>query len=356
MLQISAKLLDWYDHNARRLPWRSDSSPYKVWISEIMLQQTQVETVIPFFERFLERFPDLTSLALADVSEVLRLWEGLGYYSRARNLLKTARVIKTEHAGKFPTSADALRRLPGIGDYTAGAIASIAFGQPEPALDGNIRRVFLRILDLHEPPCKQTDAQLLHFARLHLPPSRPGDFNQALMDLGSAICTPAKPACQHCPLQSDCLALQRGTQQLLPARKPKAEVPHRLVVAAVILLKGQALLRLRPSKGMLGGLWEFPGGAALPESPDLPQALQVICASRFGLPIEVNALQKVYRHAYTHFRITLYAFRCQLQQPVSEGLPSGLAWVPAANLTSYPMGKVARLISRELQQELNLNQ
>jgi len=353
MLPIHASLLDWYDRNARQLPWRSDPTPYKVWISEIMLQQTQVETVIPYFERFLARFPDLPSLAQAEESEVLRLWEGLGYYSRARNLVKAARVIVNDYAGQLPADAAMLRGLPGIGAYTAGAIASIAFGLPEPALDGNIRRIYIRLLDLHEPiGSRAAETTLWGFAHQALPQSRPGDFNQALMDLGSAICTPTNPACPVCPLQANCLAFQRGTQAQLPLRKPKAGVPHKLVLAAVIQSGDSVLLARRPEDGMLGNLWEYPGGSVAAATADLPLALQSLFESRFGLVISVGSPLGIFNHAYTHFRITLHAFNAQLHAPDPLILPTGLAWVPVAELSAYPMGKVARLISRDLQNTL----
>jgi len=348
MHPIPAKLLRWYDTNARSLPWRSDPTPYKVWVSEIMLQQTQVETVIPYFERFMARFPDLTSLAQAEESEVLQVWEGLGYYSRARNLHKAARVIVDEHDGQIPADVGILKSLPGIGAYTAGAIASIAFGAPEPALDANIRRVTIRLLDLREQPGAKTDERLWEFSRHILPGSRVGDYNQALMDLGSAICTPSNPLCQLCPLQAECLAFQRGTEADLPLRKPKAKVPHRLVLAAVITHENKVLLARRSSDGMLGNLWEYPGGSVPEDTSDLRDALQELLRTRFGLSVEVETLLGVYKHAYTHFRITLHAFTCEPADPAYLTLPQGFEWVPIRALSDYPMGKVARLISQEL--------
>jgi len=348
MHQIPAKLLRWYAANARSLPWRSDPTPYKVWVSEIMLQQTQVDTVIPYFQRFIARFPDVFHLAQAEESAVLQLWEGLGYYSRARNLHKAARIIADEYAGKIPDNVATLKSLPGIGAYTAGAIASIAFGAPEPALDANIRRVTIRLMDLHDLPGKDTDAKLCEFSRQVLPVERAGDFNQALMDLGSAICTPANPACSLCPLKSECLASQRGTQSELPWRKPKAKVPHRLVVAAVIRHGTEVLLAQRPSDGMLGNLWEFPGGSVPENTSALPTALQDLFVSRFGLTISVESAIGTFKHAYTHFSLTLHAFSCELTDANILPLPPDFAWVPITDLPDYPMGKVARQISTEL--------
>ena len=348
MQRISDKLLLWYDENARSLPWRSDPTPYKVWVSEIMLQQTQVETVIPYFQRFMARFPDLPSLAKAEESEVLQVWEGLGYYSRARNLHKAARLIVADYASQIPADVTVLKSLPGIGAYTAGAIASIAFGAPEPALDANIRRVTIRLLDLHEPPGSKTDAKLWEFARQILPASRIGDYNQALMDLGSAVCTPVNPLCQQCPLKSDCVAFQHGTQSELPVRKLKVKVPHKLVVAAVITRGSEVLLAHRPADGMLGNLWEYPGGSVAECTFDLPDALRALLNSRFGLSVEVESQLGVFQHAYTHFRITLHAFACQLPAPDRLTLPPDFAWAEISELSTFPMGKVARLISQEL--------
>ena len=347
---ISRKLLSWYDVNARSLPWRSDPTPYRVWVSEIMLQQTQVETVIPYFLRFMERFPDLRSLAEAEENEVLQLWEGLGYYSRARNLHKAARMIVRDFGGQIPSDVSALKSLPGIGAYTAGAIASIAFGAREPALDANIRRVTIRLLNLHEAPGSQTDKTLWNFARQMLPPSRAGDVNQALMDLGSSVCTPADPLCPGCPLRCECLAFQNGSQNDLPMRNPKPKPPHKLVLAAVIRRGSQVLLCRRPADGMLGNLWEYPGASVPETTTDFSQALQALVAERFELSIEVKTHLGAFKHAYTHFRITLHAFDCLISACEPQPLPPDFAWAPIAELSAYPMGKVARLVSQRLQE------
>ena len=348
MAPISEKLLHWYDANARSLPWRFDPTPYKTWISEIMLQQTRVETVIPYFERFIARFPEIGVLAAAEESDVLRLWEGLGYYSRARNLHKAARVMLEEYAGQIPADLAALRSLPGVGAYTAGAIASIAFGAAEPALDANIRRVGARLLDLHEPPGSEADRIMWEFCHRILPAQRSGDFNQALMDLASMVCTPEAPTCHLCPLWSDCLAFQRGTAAQLPVRKPKAKIPHKLVLAAVITRGDEVLLAQRPADGMLGKLWEYPGGSVPEETPSLPNALRELMLSRFGFRIDVGSPLGSYKHAYTHFRITLHTFRCELPGASHLPLPPGFAWAPIGELSTFPMGKVARQISHYL--------
>jgi len=257
--EIRRRLLQAYDAGRRDLPWRRESDPYRVWVSEIMLQQTRVETVIPYYKEWMKRFPDVEALALAQEEEVLRAWQGLGYYSRARNLHRAARMVKEGLGGRLPTSSSALRSLPGVGEYTAGAVASIAFGEVVPAVDGNVRRVFCRLFDLPNPRV----AELRRLAELLVDPVRPGDFNQALMELGALSCTPRAPRCGSCPLEDICLARERGTETERPAAKDKKAVPEvdvAVVVAAGIVAGAPRLfLRRRPGAGLLAGMWEFPG-------------------------------------------------------------------------------------------------
>jgi A/G-specific adenine glycosylase len=261
MPKLSDLILDWYEQQARRLPWRGSKNPYVVWISEIMLQQTRVEAVIPYFERWMERFPHMAILAEASEQEVLAVWEGLGYYGRARNLHKAANIVMKEYGGILPRETKELCRLPGIGKYTAGAIASMAFGQDVPSLDGNVRRVLARVFDVAEVADAPAGEKILWgLAEQHLPKGRAGDYNQALMDLGAMICLPRNPHCLLCPLKKICRAFLLGIQAQRPVLKPKAKLPHYTVTAAVIRRKGKVLLAKRPSKGLLGGMWEFPGG------------------------------------------------------------------------------------------------
>ena len=350
----AADLLAWYDTSARDLPWRSDLSPYRTWISEIMLQQTQVDTVIPYFERWMARFPNVAALAAADQQEVLNLWEGLGYYSRARNLHKAAQVIHTEYADQLPETPEALEKLPGIGQYTAAAIASIAFGKDVATVDGNIRRVFSRIYDLTAPVrSPENERQIWMLAEENLPLGRAGDYNQALMDLGATICTPKAPDCAHCPVQTDCQARAAGVQEQRPVKRPRKKVPHLTVTAAVIRREGKVLLSKRPAEGMLGGLWEFPGGTKEDSDPDLPACLRREIQEELGVGVEVGAPFGTYNHAYTHFKITLHAFLCVLSnhtepQPLES---DGLVWARLAELEQYPMGKVDRQIANRLLQE-----
>ena len=350
MLELAHRLLTWYESSARRLPWRGSGDPYAVWVSEIMLQQTRVETVIPYYQRWMERFPTVTALAAAAEQEVLKTWEGLGYYSRARNLHRAAQLVVEKYGGVIPADLDTLRSLPGVGRYTAGAIASIAFNLDEPALDGNIRRVLARIFDVSEPARSPAGEKILwDLAARNLPPGRAGDFNQALMDLGATICTPRSPACLICPVMELCQARALGIQEERPVLEQKAPVPHYLVAAAIIRQEGKVLIALRPPHGLLGGLWEFPGGK-LQEGEDLPACLRREIAEELGVTIQVGEQYGIYKHAYTHFRVTLHAFCCTLLDGEPKTIHhSELAWVNIRDLSAYPMGKIDRLISMDLE-------
>lgn len=349
---IAKPLLDWYACHARDLPWRGHSDPYAVWVAEIMLQQTQVDTVIPYFQRWMARFPTLRALAEASQQEVLAAWEGLGYYSRARSLHRAARLVVAEYGGELPREVTALRKLPGIGRYTAGAIASIAFGLDEAALDGNVRRVLARLFDVTEPARSPAgERRLWELAAAHLPRGRAGDYNQALMDLGATLCTPRHPDCPRCPLAAICQARARGVQHQRPVTIPKAPLPHLTVTAAVIQRDGRVLLAQRPPNGLLGGLWEFPGGK-VENGESLPACLQREIREELGVEIAVEQPLGVYRHAYTHFRVTLHAFCCRIV--AGEPLPlqvADLRWLPLDGLADYPMGKLDRLITNHIRKQ-----
>lgn len=350
MSDFSDRILDWYAHHGRELPWRDHPDPYVVWVSEIMLQQTRVEAVIPYFKRWMERFPNVRELAAASEQDVLSLWEGLGYYSRARNLYKAARIVVESYGGELPHDLTALRKLPGIGRYTVGAIASMAFGLDVATLDGNLRRVFARVFDVAEPADAPAGEEILWaLAERHLPNGHAGDYNQALMDLGATLCLPLNPICSLCPLGDLCKARALDLQGQRPVLKPKAEVPHHTVTAAVLQRNGKILLAKRPSNGLLGGMWEFPGGKV-----EIGETLEVCLAreirEELGAEIHVGEAFGVYRHAYTHFRITLHAFLCELTDGEPRPVEAAeLAWVVPAELGNYPMGKVDRKIARSLQ-------
>jgi A/G-specific adenine glycosylase len=312
-----------------------------------MLQQTRVETVIPYYQRWMERFPTIQSLAAADQQEVLAAWEGLGYYSRARNLHKSAQIVMTQFGGALPADVTELRRLPGVGRYTAGAIASIAFGLDEPALDGNIRRVLARCFDVTEPArSPQSERRLWELASRHLPAGRATDYNQALMDLGATVCTPRQPDCPCCPLLEVCRARKLGVQEQRPVRSARPAIPHYTVTAGVIREDGSILIAKRPSGGLLGAMWEFPGGKLQP-GEDLASCLQRELLEELGVRVSVGGRLGVYRHAYTHFRVTLYAFECRLLQ-ASQPQPrehDAIRWVKPSDLPLYPMGKIDRKIA-----------
>ena len=299
-------LLNHFDRHRRPLPWRTDRTPYRVLVSEFMLQQTRVETVVPYYERWLRRFPGWDSLAAATLDDVLLEWKGLGYYSRARNLHRTARAVRERHGGELPADPAALRSLPGIGEYTAGAVASIAFGHPVPAVDGNVRRVLARLLDLAAP----TPAQLRRTATRLLDPKRPGDHNEAMMELGATICTPRSPRCDECPVAAWCAAHAAGTVSLRPAPPRRRPVPQAAYATAVVLdAAGRTLLVKRPDGGLLAGMWEFPSTElrtppATPGDPPTPTALHHLAT--LGVQGHPATTLPPVRHAFTHLRATYH--------------------------------------------------
>lgn len=348
------ELLTWYDREKRQLPWRDHPDSYAIWVSEIMLQQTRVETVIPYFQHWMNRFPDIKSLAEASLDEVLVTWEGLGYYSRARNLHQAARQLMENFQGELPEQPDQLRRLPGIGRYTANAIASIAFGLAVPVLDGNIRRILARLYNLEESlQSSGMEEKLWQLATDNLPPERVGDYNQALMDLGAMVCTPASPVCLGCPLKGRCQAYAAGVQEDRPIRAKKPAIPHHTVTAAVISKDGKYLITQRPQDGLLGGMWEFPGGK-VQLNEGLPECLRREIKQELDVDIDVREPLGTYNHAYTHFKVTLYAFNCSLKngkepRPVEA---TDLRWVYPEELANYPMGKIDRLISDRIKENV----
>jgi len=315
-----------------------------------MLQQTRVEAVIPYFEKWMRLFPNIRALAKASEQDVLNAWEGLGYYSRARNLHKTAKIVLKEHGGKLPKDLDTLIKLPGIGRYTVGAIASIAFGMDEPALDGNLKRVYARLFDISNSIDSSVgEKQLWQIARENLPKGKAGDFNQALMDLGATICIPRNPRCDICPVRDFCLSQKNGTQELLPVRKPKKDVPQYVHAAGVIIKRRRVLLARRPSDGLLGGMWEFPNGRVNGDP-----ARELVKALRSGYRLKVRRKEAlgIVRHAYTHFKVAVHAFHCDLSSMFNS---DDLKWVLIRDLEKYPMGKVDRQIAQKVSEILESN-
>jgi A/G-specific adenine glycosylase len=335
--------LAWYRRHRRDLPWRRTRDPYAIWLSETMLQQTRVETVIPYYERFLARFPTVEALADAEPDDVMQHWAGLGYYGRARHLHAAAKRVAEQHGGALPDELEGLLALPGVGRYTAGAVASIAFDRPEPILDGNVARVLARILDLREDVATPAARRRLWAAaaRLSDGPS-PGDLNQALMELGALVCTPRAPRCLVCPVRERCAGLAAGNPEALPVKRRAAAPKPVAAVAALLERRGRVLAVRRPPKGLLGGLWELPGGeVAAGETPEaaLARSLQ----EHVGISPEDARAAGVVRHAFTHRALALHVFvagaaggRVRL-----DGFDAH-RWLPRAALSELPLSSVAR--------------
>lgn len=308
---ISRRLLAWFARSARRMDWRETDDPYRIWVSEIMLQQTRVDAVTPYYRRFVSAFPTIDALAEAPPDQVMKLWEGLGYYSRARNLHLAAKVVAREHAGRLPQDPDGLAALAGIGRSTAGAIAAIAFRKDSPILDANAKRVLARLFAVRGDLAR-TSAQrsLWALSQGLILPGKGRETALALMDLGATVCTPNRPACSACPLRAYCGGLREGCQEAIPARKPKKILPHHDMVAAWITDgKGRILVGRRPDRGLLGGLWELPCGRKGPREAR-GEALRREVRDGWGIEIEVGDRIASIPHGYSHFRITLHAYRC----------------------------------------------
>jgi A/G-specific adenine glycosylase len=344
-----ALLLGWYDRHRRALPWRpfkgARADPYAVWLSEIMLQQTGVKTVGPYFEKFVARWPDVTALGRASLDDVLRMWAGLGYYSRARNLHACAVAVLRDHGSNFPDTEEGLRALPGIGPYTAAAIAAIAFDRRTMPVDGNIERVVSRLYAVEEPLpqakplIQQLAATLLGDISAGGEKSRAGDSAQALMDLGSSICTPKKPACALCPLNDDCAARMRGDQETFPRKAPKKSGTLRLGAAFVVMRGDELLVRTRPDKGLLGGMTEVPGSDWLAGHDDkaaLQQAPVLKGLTRWHRRVGVVT------HVFTHFPLELVVYAAEV--PARTRAPEGMRWVPIATLADEALPNVMRKV------------
>ena len=352
---FSEALLAWFAEHGADLPWRSDPQPYHIWLSEIMLQQTRLETVIPYYQRFLRACPSIEALAAKPLDDVLKLWEGLGYYSRARNLHRAAKIVVCQHDGALPQTADALQKLPGIGAYTAGAIASIAFGRAAPVLDGNITRIFTRLLDMDDDITKAASKRKLwQIARDWLPEKDAGDYNQALMQLGQLVCRPRNPLCASCPLRQHCRARSAGTISQRPVRARRAPLPHYHVAAGVIRDDQRRLLiAQRPLDGLLGGLWEFPGGKC-EAGESLRDCLRRELREELAIVVEAGECLAVVEHAFTHFRITLHAFECRYVgalPPHAEPQKLGVrdwTWACESELSRYSFGKADRMVIARL--------
>ena len=318
------KLLAWYRKGARDLPWRRTRDPYAIWVSEIMLQQTQIATVIPYYERWMKRFPTVKALAKAPLDDVLKMWEGLGYYARARNLHKAARELKS-----LPKTSEAWREVPGVGPYTAAAIASIAHGERAAVFDGNVRRVLSRLeaRDVAEAPP---------------PRGKPGDYNQALMELGQRVCSFRAPRCEACPLAADCKGRASGEPERWPSKKPKKEVPHKEVAIGVIWDRDRFYVQRREEKGLLGGLWEFPGGKR-EKGETFEECLRREIKEETGFLVDVGPYLTTVKHRYTHFSVELHTYHCFLKKGKGPGL-----WVSIEEVNKLALPKANLMILDEL--------
>ncbi len=345
------ELLAWYEVEKRPLLWRDSSDPYRIWISETLLQQTRVDQATPYFLRFLERFPTVQALAEADQQAVLAAWEGLGYYSRARNLHAAARRVMAEHGGRIPDTYEAFRALPGVGPYTAAAVLSIAFGKPYAVLDGNVIRVASRLLgDARDVTKTAVKADLQGWLDGLIPAHAPAEFNQGMMELGSLVCTPRNPACDRCPLAAHCIARRTARTGDIPFKPKKKPVPtHRVVVGILVDDAARVLIARRPESAMLGGLWEFPGGKAEPGEP-LETALRRELREELGVEISNPAPFHELRHAYSHFKIHLHAFAARIDRgDPRPKVSTELRWVPVADLHAYPFPKANRSLTEALE-------
>ncbi|ACF14648.1 A/G-specific adenine glycosylase [Chloroherpeton thalassium ATCC 35110] len=349
-MSIEKDLLSWFLLNKRDLPWRKKRTPYKIWVSEIMLQQTQVATVIPYYERFLNAFPNLESLANADINKLMKIWEGLGYYTRVKNMQEAAKTILQKHNGVFPSKKTELLQLKGIGDYTAAIIASIAFKEHCAAVDGNVLRVISRLNAINAPIQLNTTKQTIRIvAQELLSLEHPGEFNEAMMEVGALICKPKNPTCDICPISLHCQAYKKGLEHKLPVKLKRAEIPHYHIAAGVIYKDDFVLIALRPANGLLGNLWEFPGG-----KQQQGESLEDCCKREIfeETGLHVNVLEKLIsvKHAYTHFKITLHAYRCNYISGSPEPRASqALKWVRIEDLTSYAFPKANKKIIEKLQ-------
>jgi len=346
---FTRSLLRWYQKNGRVLPWRQTADPYAIWVSEIMLQQTQVATAEPYYRRFLSAFPTVQDLAAAPLEKVLKAWEGLGYYARARNLHRAAAEVVSRFGGKIPSTLEAILSLPGIGRSTAGAILTIGSGQRHPILDGNVRRVLCRYFAvLEDPKKKAVEAQLWEHSERLLPNEKADLYTQAVMDLGATVCTPASPACGRCPVRKGCRGYRLGVQTELPAKGVKKEIPHRSYAAGILFNGERVLIRRRPLTGLLAGLWEFPAGPvdAPASGRGLEKEVEALFEKEMGLKVKASHPWMEIKHTFTHFRMTLHVFI--LSGKGAGRVSSPLRWAGLRELADLPFSAAHQKIVLKL--------
>jgi A/G-specific adenine glycosylase len=326
-------LLRWYGRHHRNLSWRETSDPYAIWVSEVMLQQTTVQAVIPYYEKWLTLFPDLGSLAREPLRKVLKAWQGLGYYARARHMRQAAQVLVKRYDSRFPRRYEELRRLPGFGPYTTAAILSLVFDLPYPVLDANVRRVVMRLARMSGGPNAKKDKLLMERLLGWIPRKKPGLFNQAMMELGALVCRPHGPLCLLCPVSAFCRAYEAGDQEIIPSPKKRSSTKIEAVVG-IIRKDGKYLIQKRPSSGLLADLWEFPGGKREP-GETLVEALRRELREELGVEVAAARPLITVRHAYTRFRVRLHAYECRLKSDPKTD-PKRLRWVSLRALRRYP--------------------
>jgi A/G-specific adenine glycosylase len=345
--RLQTRLLNWFRKHQRPLPWRSTRDPYSIWVSEIMLQQTQVNAVVPFFQRFLAAFPNVQALANADEADVLRCWEGLGYYRRARNMHHAARLMVERHEGRFPQDPVQAQELPGIGRYTAGAILSQAFGQRLPILEANSRRVLCRLVGAREDPRRGPGLRRLWETAEELLPERDvGDFNQALMELGALVCTPTAPRCEDCPLRNECVARRHGLQEVIPLRDRAPRTIEVREVAAVVRRGARVLLVQRPQEGRWAGFWEFPHG---PTNGNAAAAARNCLKELTGLTARIETPILTVRHSVTHHQITMVAYSASYRSgEFCSAFYERGRWLYPSQVANYPVSVPQRKLARAI--------
>ena len=342
-------LIGWYQANKRDLPWRNTNDPYRIWVSEVMLQQTQVATVVPYYHRFLQHFENLKCLARANSQEVLKAWEGLGYYARARNLHRAASLVLKEHRGVVPNHWAEFRKLPGVGDYIAAAVLSMAFEQPYPVVDGNVKRVLARLLMINDPVNNaSTTKKFREIADQLLEQKKPGTFNQAMMELGAIVCKPQQPLCGNCPVLKNCRANQSGEVLNYPIKLKKQPTPQYRIAVGVVFKNGRVLITRRKPSGLLGGLWEFPGGKIQKgESPEAACIREI--KEETNLAIKVDSHLSRIKHAYTHFKIVMDVFCCSyVSGRVALNGPVDHRWIKLLKLDDFPFPRANHKFFPEL--------
>jgi len=351
------KLLAWYRESHRHLPWRKTRDPYAIWVSEILLQQTRVSTGVPYYERFLQRFPTLSDLAEAPIESILQVWAGLGYYGRARNLHRAARILKEEFQGEVPPEPEVLERLPGIGPYTAAAIASIAFDKDVAVLDGNVTRVLCRVYGIDDDPKRPSTRRTLQaLADRLLPKGNAAVFNQAVMELGALVCKPGRPECPSCPLRAICVAHAKDMTERLPSRSPRARIPLRVRVVAAIEVRGRLLFRRRATEGLLGGLWELPGVYLEGREGNQEGCRRI--RKQVGSLVTLQRIPErshfSVKHVYSHFEESIRVFLCKGKTLPRErrkhGAEQTYRWIHPTKLGPYPMTGATRKVLRRLEQ------